>query len=177
MIKKTTKDLILGIDPGLTGALAILDAETLFIVDILDVPTYHTKTSSRKSGKVSNIDMFSLVSSLRPYKERIIMAIIEEPGAMPGQGLGSTFKFGKVCGQLEGIIAGLDIPIHPIKPSVWKLALGLEASKDSTLSEVKRLYPNQDHHFKRKKDHDRAEAVLLARFATTHLRAFMEFCV
>jgi len=172
------KTLILGIDPGLTGALALIDFKTLAIEAVFDVPTYRTLSKSRKSGKLTHIDMYSTVSKLRPYRDRIIMALIEEPGAMPGQGLGSTFKFGKVCGQIEGLLAGLDIPLHPVKPSVWKMALGLDADKNATMSEIKRLYPQLvASMFSRKKDHDRAEAVLLARFATTHLKSFIEFCI
>jgi len=155
------RHLILGVDPGLTGALAAIDRKTGLVAYIDRLPTLKTPSKSRKQGFLSHIDLSTLTHELKFIAPKILFAAVEDPGAMPNQGLGSTFRFGAVCGQIQGVLAGLDIPFVLIKPSVWKGALGLSQDKGQSLKLAGSLAKTE---FK-KKDHDVAEAILIAHFA------------
>jgi hypothetical protein len=81
---------------------------------------------------------------------------------MPGQGVSSTFKFGRTCGQLQGILAGLFVPTFLVRPAVWKLALGLTSDKYMSMELASKVFPEKKDMWVLKKHNDRAEAALLA---------------
>lgn len=107
---------------------------------------------------------------LTPYLGGLKLAVIESVGAMPKQGLSSTFRFGEGYGLVQGILAGLGVT-RTIKatPQVWKASMGVTANKDTSLTLAKNLFPTNAHLFARKKDHGRAEALLLAVFGARSL--------
>ncbi len=100
----------------------------------------------------------------RPFGIRF--AIIEDVNAMPKQGVVSMFRFGYNAGILLGVLQTLDIEILRVKPSAWKSALGLSSNKADSLALACKTFPNYKDYFQRAKDDGRAEAALLAHFAS-----------
>lgn len=97
-----------------------------------------------------------------------VHAVIEKVSAMPKQGVTSSFNFGKGCGVIEGVVGALDIPRTLVAAGTWKRKLGLSSSADQSRGYAMKLYPAVADKLARKKDHNRAEALLLAhwRFVT-----------
>lgn len=154
---------IIGVDPGLSGAIAIIDAKTTSIVDLHDMPIIEYKR------KKNQIDLYTLASIVDAHAKQTKMAIVEEVGAMPKQGVVSTFRFGYVTGIVVGVLSANYISITQIKPSVWKPALGLSRDKEDSRVLASKLYPKEVHRWARKKDDGRAEALLLAWFGRKFL--------
>lgn len=154
---------ILGIDPGLTGALALLDpiARTL---EITDVPTI-----TARSGKRS-IDEHALAAIIRDWAPRIADVWIEQVGTRPGEGHVGAFSFGRSVGALRGVCAGLLLPIWEVTPQTWKRTLTVTADKDHARTRATEVFPADAALWSRKMDHNRAEAALIALYGW-HQRA------
>jgi crossover junction endodeoxyribonuclease RuvC len=90
------------------------------------------------------------------------LAVIERVAAMPIQGVSSTFKFGQSYGAIRGVLAALRIQTHVVSPAVWKRHFRLDSDKEKSRSLALRTFPKTPQHFARKRDHNRAEASLLA---------------
>lgn len=148
--------LTLGIDPGITGALAIIDQHG-DIVLLEELPTL-----SNGQGRVKrSIDPAGLCHLLRIYAPDIRAAWIEQVSGRPGQGVASVFSLGHSAGAIAGVIAALGIPHHPVTPTTWKRAAGLPtADKEEARALATRLFPAVPLH--RKRDHNLAEALLIA---------------
>jgi crossover junction endodeoxyribonuclease RuvC len=137
---------ILGVDPGLNGAYAIWrDGE---IIQVDDLPRF-----------AKSLNAHALADTLRNYS--IDFAMIEEVHAMPRQGVSSTFTFGRACGVLEGILGALKIPHQHVRPRVWQKRYSL-TSKTSSFEKAIRLFPERLSSLGRQKDHNRADAMLIA---------------
>ena len=151
-------DCILGVDPGLSGALAVLGPEGA--VHVFDVPT----TSRRVNNKDKRqIDPYQLASWLEIQRPLIRFAVIEQVGTMPGQGVTSAFGFGFTTGGIHGIIAACGIQIQTVPPQTWKRKFGLLGqNKDASRGEASRRFPHFAHLWPLKKHDGRAEAALLA---------------
>ena len=91
------------------------------------------------------------------------VAVVEEVGAMPGQGVTSMFNFGYSAGIIAGVVAGLQLPIVMYRPAVWKRQAGVPADKGAARQMAQRYWPGS-RAFDRVKDDGRAEAALLARW-------------
>ncbi len=172
--KDTPRPLILGVDPGFSGAVCVVDIRDLSIVDMIDIPTFKTETRARKQGFLTQIDSHKLSQELDFYSKFVACAFLEEPGAMPKQGLSSTFRFGHTCGVIEGVLAGHYVAGMPVKPAAWKLALGLTHEKDKSLRMAGSVYPNYTWLWKLKKHNDRAEAALLAYYGLKYFSKFVK---
>lgn len=151
--------MILGIDPGLDGALALVKGRK--VVAVHDMPT-HTITvndSKRREIDIAGLDaLFAELDALHgPFP-----ALVEDPHAMPGQGVSSSFKFGVNCGIVKTLVFVHRIPVTYVRPATWKRRLGLTADKDAVRKRASELFPAAAHYFARKRDDGRAEAVLLA---------------
>jgi len=156
------RDLVMGIDPGLTGAIAIInvkDPRNPFIVDVFDTPTFEV------NGK-KQMNLQLLTTQVENHAISIRRALIEDVFVMTGkESRGSMFNFGRVFGQVEGVVSSFNIPLHHTKPAVWKSVLGLGRDKDHSRQMASRLFPTEAKRFEKKKDDGRAEAVLLATLA------------
>jgi crossover junction endodeoxyribonuclease RuvC len=151
-------DLFLGIDPGLSGAIGILYADGTFH-SVEDMPTV-----LRGKGAVKReVDAAGLAHLLRPIAGQIKMAMIEKVGAMPLQGSSSTFSLGFSYGSAVAVVAALGIPMQLIAPATWKKRAGLTRDKEHARATAIRLWPAAP--LTRKKDADRAEALLMAKHA------------
>lgn len=141
---------VLGIDPGLSGAIAFYFPSEPALIKADDVPV---------AG--NEIDVATLAQRLAQMRPDV--CIIERVGAMPKQGVASTFKFGVAFGMVRGVVAAAGIPMHLVTPPVWKRHFHLDSDKEKARALALRLWPSSAC-FSRKKDHGRAEASLIARY-------------
>jgi crossover junction endodeoxyribonuclease RuvC len=148
---------ILGIDPGIRGALAIVEIANGVmpqLIDVLDVPVIGAGAKER----VNSMLVWDWLA-----QHVFEHALIERAGSMPGQGIASTFKFARAVGALETVIACRDIPYSIIEPAVWKKFHHLRGvDKEASRQRALQLFPNARTWFARKLDHQRAEAALIA---------------
>jgi crossover junction endodeoxyribonuclease RuvC len=148
--------VLIGIDPGLGGALAVLDHAGMLIA-LSDMPVL---TLSTRRGMKQEYDVPGLVALLIPYVSPQAHVILEESQAMPGQGTRSMFTTGVGFGVWLGVLAALPLPHTRVRPAIWKRALGLGKAKEAARLRAMQLFPKAD--LRRKRDHGRAEAILLA---------------
>jgi len=93
----------------------------------------------------------------------IALCVVERVGAMPGQGVASTFRFGRGAGVVDGVLGALGAPFQYVAPGVWKRHFGLlKKPKDASRLMALERFPNCANELKRKRDHGRAEALLIA---------------
>ena len=151
----------LGIDPGLSGAIAIFNsrANPGHEIEVFDMPVHRVKVNGSKK---TVLDLQGLCNIIDPRSQRISMAFVEEVGAMPGQGVTSMFNFGFMAGCCQMVIAAHRIPLHTVRPSVWKKAMKVTTEKDTARRAAAMRFPKQSELFSRVKDDGRAEAALLA---------------
>ena len=149
---------VLGIDPGLSGALAVIDTHNSPRLVVGDIPVSH---AAHGKGKRAHINVWIMREWLRA-EFPIDLAIVEQVGAMPGQGVTSMFRFGQAAGICYGLLIGMGIKTFRVTPRVWKKAMGVGREKDQARQIVTEMYPASAGEFKRKKDVDRAEATLIA---------------
>lgn len=142
---------VLGIDPGVTGGIALFDPGEPSAIRAEDIPNV--------AGEVDVDTLAAIVREMGPT-----FAVIERVSAMPKQGVSSTFKFGAAYGALQAIVAVLEIPSHRVTPGKWKGHYRLDTDKEKARALALRLWPGNGC-FSRKKDHGRAEAALIARWA------------
>ena len=150
--------MILGVDVGATGALAVLTADGE-LVEALDMPCLNDGPAGRRA--VNGPLLAEIVA-----RAHASMAYVELVGARPGEGAVGAFAFGRSRGVIEGVLAALGVPAKHIAPASWKRAVGLpagrEGAKDAARSEAIRRWPAKAGLFARKRDDGRAEAALIA---------------
>lgn len=149
---------IIGVDPGAFGAVAIVDTETTDLV-MIDMPTLKVKRGPRL---VNQVDAASLAEALRPYASEIHHAYVEKTWSMAGQGVASSFAFGRAGGVLEGVLAGLGISATLVTPQTWTKSMRRFGGKDASRERAVELFPEYAKTFSRKKDDGRADAALIA---------------
>jgi len=142
---------ILGVDPGVSGAIAFYWQEAPHRVIAEDFPT--------AGGGIDAIALADRIRQLTPE-----LAIIEFVASRPGMGAPSVFKFGRAAGVVDGILAALCIPVRFVTPTVWKKYWRLTKDKEKSRALAIQIFPACANHFSRKKDHNRAEAALIARY-------------
>ena len=151
---------IIGIDPGLSGGIAILD--DLKIFDIYDMPIMSEGKKNKNqlnSAQLVNIIKKNIISSGDTF------LIVEQVSAMPGQGVTSMFNFGQTFGSIKGICAALNLPIFFVRPAKWKKHFDLiNSSKDASRTKVIEMYPSISPRLSKKKDVNKADAILIARY-------------
>ena len=151
---------VVGIDPGLSGAIAVLEEKK--VLALFDMPV----TSEGKKNK-NQLNSAQLVNILKENikDDEDIAVVVEQVNAMPGQGVTSMFNFGQTFGAIKGVCAALNLPIFFVRPSKWKKHFDLiNSSKDSSRTKVIEMYPSLSNQLARKKDVNKSDAILIARF-------------
>jgi hypothetical protein len=162
------RNLVLGVDPGFKGALCFYDYVKKEVKDIYDMPT-----TLKENGK-TQLDLVKLAWIIDLYSTDTLFAIIEDVGPRPKEGVVSVFSFGFGTGAVHGVVSAHYIPIHIVKPSIWKMLTGLSSSKNLSRERATTLFPQHTHRFIRKKDDGRAESALLAKFAADRFISHQE---
>jgi crossover junction endodeoxyribonuclease RuvC len=162
--------LILGIDPGAHGALAVIDTARPLndqLILVRDMPTTLVQRGKREVNEVNAPMLAAMVQSFG----QIEAGYLEAVGAMPGQGVSSMFAFGRAVGVLEGVLAGAGIPAAKVPPQTWQRAMRVRGGKDGSRERAAALYPRNAHLFSRKKDDGRSDATLIASYGAQLLAA------
>jgi len=155
--------IVLGIDPGLSGALAFYDTVEQ-TVEVVDMPVLELVRNGKKKREVSAQALANHIAG-----RKINSAFLERVNAMTGQGVTSVFSFGRSLGIVEGILAAYDIPTTLVTPQAWQKAVGQRAGKDGSRERAMQLFPAQVELFQRKKDDGRSDASLIAYYGAKTL--------
>lgn len=174
--------VFIGIDPGLSGALVVLPLSSEARIEFHDTPIL-TVQSGKKLRKQMNAPAIKLMlDSILAQHGSDCMAVIEKVSAMPSfgktkdgeeeerrtMGATSAFNFGKGVGIWIGLLAGCQIPYMEVHPATWKAALlhGMGKGKDASVVKATQLFPRTASELARKKDHGRADALMMAVYAS-----------
>ena len=154
--------IIFGIDPGVSGAISVLENKK--VIEVFDMPTMIDGKKNKKQvngAQVTNI----IKERLDSEKEKEIAVVVEHVNAMPGQGVTSMFNFGQSFGVIKGICSALSLPIYFVRPTKWKKHFNLiKTNKDASRTKVIQVYPEISSKLSRKKDSNKADAILIARY-------------
>lgn len=147
---------LMGIDPGFSGAIAVLDKD-LKIDFVMDMPII-------KVGKKRELDEAKLGMIFKMWKAKPITVGLEKSQTMPNQGIVSSGRYMASYGFLRGLCVGNGIPYHLIQPQSWKKVMMPDMGKEkgASIQKVSQLYPELS--LTRVKDHGIADAVLIARY-------------
>ena len=151
---------IIGIDPGLSGGIAVLDNNK--VKELFDMPVM---PDGKKNKRQLNSAL--LAKLIKDHIEDIedTVTIVEQVNAMPGQGVTSMFNFGQTFGAIKGICAALELPIYLIRPAKWKKHFELiNSSKDASRTKAIEMYPSLAQKLTKKKDVNKSDAILIARY-------------
>lgn len=154
--------IYIGIDPGLSGAIAVFDMKKGHL-SVIDMPVVEVERNGKKKRELSP----AMLAHVLGLIGKPSTAFVERVGAMPGQGVSSVFSFGRSLGTIEGALAALQIPMTLVVPQAWQKACGVRGGKDGSRQRAAELFPNFADLFSRKKDDGRADAACLAWYAAT----------
>lgn len=157
--------LIVGIDPGQTGAIAILDVND-WTLEVHDTPTFEVK----KGAKTHTVlDVFAYGNIV--LGRSITHAFLEQVGSMPKQGVSSTFKFGTAYGAALMLPVIAKSAVTNVTPQKWKKGVGIAAgsAKDESRRRATQLMPNCASIWKLAKHDGRADAALIAYYGAQEL--------
>lgn len=154
--------LIIGIDPGLTGALCVFRNGAFYALH--DIPTMaNGKGAARVKRRVDALTLATLIRQIcARHSGEWILAVVEQVAAMPGQGVASMFSLGETVGAIRGVLATLTLPIEYVSPVTWKKAMKLGKDKDAARSYAIQRFPEAAPYLARVKDHNRSDALLIA---------------
>ena len=150
--------IILGIDPGMTGALCVIGTAGPRLIACIDMPVLDFGTKTRKVVDARAVAEWTA-------QHDIDCAVIEHQQPMGGNlGVSVAFTMGRMAGGVESALSATGLPMHYTTPASWKAKAGLlKATKKQSLDRARQLFGVVPE-FKRVKDSDRAEAALIAFF-------------
>jgi crossover junction endodeoxyribonuclease RuvC len=155
IIDDVLRSCFLGIDPGMSGGIALMRSDDQQAPLLISMP--ETLADIREA--------FELVAPITRF------ALIENVHSFPGQGVASTFKFGRIFGRLEAMLAAFNIPYDYVTPQKWQGALGCLSKGNKNITKIKAqsLYPSL------KITHKTADALLIAsycRYTQQEMRSY-----
>ena len=154
---------VAGIDPGGSGALALLNGAAL--VAVTDMPVF---TVSRGKGVKRELDVHGLAEILRAWAPDYVW--FEQVGGMAGDAPSSAFNFGRIAGAAEALAKASGARFDFVAPHVWKKDMGLIGkTKDDSRVMATNMWPAAAGEFRRKMDEGRAEAALIAEYGRRQL--------
>ena len=152
--------IIFGIDPGVSGAISILKNKK--VIEVVDMPTM---IDGKKNKKQVNGAQVTNIIKERLNSDEEILIVVEHVNAMPGQGVTSMFNFGQSFGVIKGVCSALSLPIYFVRPLKWKRHFNLiKTNKDASRTKAIEIYPEISSKISRKKDSNKADAILIARY-------------
>ena len=154
--------LIIGIDPGLKGAICILKDGK--ILDVFDMPVM--PVGKKNKSQVNGSQIFNEIQkAITNEDKKDIKVVIEQVSAMPGQGVTSMFNFGQSFGVLKGVFSAMQIAMDFVSPVKWKKYYNLiNTHKDLSRTKAIEFFPYISHKLSRQKDANKADALLIASF-------------
>jgi len=154
--------LIIGIDPGLSGSICFLEDGK--ILDVIEMPTMAEGKKNKR--QINGPQIYNeILNRINKLQKKDIIVVIEQVSAMPGQGVTSMFNFGQSFGVLKGICSAMQLSMYFVRPAKWKKYFGLiKTEKDASRTKVIEIFPYISSQLSRKKDSNKADAVLIASF-------------
>lgn len=158
---------VLGIDPGATGALALVD-ERGVIEDLWDMPV--RKERGRK--RTDPVELRNLVYRIQALYDPEAW-IIEAVGGRPAQSASAAFVFGVGYGMI--VMLGIEhkVRLDFVEPGIWKRAMRAPADKQEAVNRADELFPAHRNLFRGRMGGlrpDRAEAAMLALYKLEKMR-------
>ena len=154
--------IIIGIDPGISGSICFFQDGV--ILDVLEMPTMIEGKKNKK--QVNGSQIFNEISErIKNIDKKNIKIVVEHVTAMPGQGVTSMFNFGQSFGVIKGICSAMQLPIYFVRPAKWKKYFNLiNSEKDASRTRAIEIFPYYSSHLSKKKDSNKADAILIASF-------------
>ena len=154
--------LIIGIDPGINGAICFFKNGE--VKEILDIPSMAEGKKNKR--QINGPQIYNEISKrIINIPKNEVVVIIEQVSAMPGQGVTSMFNFGQSFGVLKGICSAMQLSMHFVRPAKWKKYFNLiKTEKDASRTKVIEIFPYISSQLSRKKDSNKADAILIASF-------------
>jgi len=154
--------LIIGIDPGISGAICFFEDGQ--VKEMIDMPVMADGKKNKR--QVNGPQIYNEISKrINQLAKKDIAVVIEQVSAMPGQGVTSMFNFGQSFGALKGICSAMQLSMFFVRPAKWKKYFGLiKTEKDASRTKVIEIFPYISSELSRKKDSNKADAVLIASF-------------
>ena len=154
--------LIIGIDPGINGAICFF--ENGEVKEILDMP--NMAEGKKNKRQINGPQIYNEISKrIINISKKEVVVVIEQVSAMPGQGVTSMFNFGQSFGVLKGICSAMQLSMHFVRPTKWKKYFNLiKTEKDASRTKVIEIFPYISSQLSRKKDSNKADAILIASF-------------
>ena len=154
--------LIIGIDPGISGAICFFEEGQ--VKEIIDMPVMADGKKNKR--QINGPQIYNeILERINNFQKKDITVVIEQVSAMPGQGVTSMFNFGQSFGVLKGICSAMQLSTFFVRPAKWKKYFGLiKTQKDASRTKVIEIFPYISSELSRKKDSNKADAVLIASF-------------
>ena len=154
--------LIIGIDPGISGAICFFEDGQ--ISEIIDMPVMAEGKKNKR--QINGPQVYNeVLKRINKFPKKDIIVVIEQVSAMPGQGVTSMFNFGQSFGVLKGICSAMQLSMYFVRPAKWKKYFGLiKTEKDASRTKVIEIFPYISSQLSRKKDSNKADAILIASF-------------
>ncbi len=154
--------LIIGIDPGLSGAISFFINGR--VSEVIEMPVMAEGKKNKK--QINGPQVFNEIQSrIKNYEKKEIFVVIEQVSAMPGQGVTSMFNFGQSFGVLKGICSAMQLSTYFVRPAKWKKYYNLiKTEKDASRTKVIEIFPYISSQLSKKKDANKADAILISSF-------------
>jgi len=139
--------IIFGIDPGVSGAISILENKK--VIEVFDMPTM---IDGKKNKRQVNGSQVTNIIKERLNNDKEIIVVVEHVNAMPGQGVTSMFNFGQSFGVLKGICSAMQLPMYFVRPAKWKKYFNLiNSEKDASRTKAIQIFPYISSQLSKKK--------------------------
>lgn len=153
---------IIGIDPGVSGALVMLNDERQ-LEAMIDMPVETVTANKQRVATIDLGDWLRRSVDIAAHHGHRVTVMIEKVGAMPGNGNVSMFNFGDSAGCLRGATGALGMAVQFVTPQKWKrAACCINEEKDYARTLARQMYPDAELHLK--KHGGRADAIHIALF-------------
>ena len=154
--------LIIGIDPGINGAICFF--ENGEVKEVIDMPTMQDGKKNKR--QINGNQIFNEISSrIEKINKKNVNVVVEQVSAMPGQGVTSMFNFGQSFGVIKGICAAMQLSIFFVRPAKWKKNFDLiNTEKDASRTKAIEMFPKISCYLSKKKDSNKADAILISSF-------------
>ena len=154
--------LIIGIDPGISGSICFFQDGK--ILQVIEMPTMID--GKKKKRQVNGSQIYNeILKKINEFEKQNVRVVIEQVSAMPGQGVTSMFNFGQSFGILKGICSAMQLPMYFVRPTKWKKHYNLiNSDKDASRTRAIEIFPYFSSHLSKKKDTNKADAILIANF-------------
>lgn len=167
---------VIGIDPGLSGAMAVLPMSSrMQELQAVPMPVSGDKQKGKTKRKLLHGSILRRLNLWRDQYD-IRLVVIEDVHAFKGQGVVSSFTFGEVFGALQACVVATDLPYSLVTPQAWKAQIlaGTKKDKEAAIQHVVRLYPSDwerllmfDPDKPKQLDDGVADAICLAEYGRT----------